>query len=126
MPLAQAIVDLIRDEIGVETDFVDQIADEGAGELASLEAIYVDDNRGNSDVLRTALICWRLRRNSYVSRGFDATAGGSLMARRQKMLEYDRRVKEYEILVDTTNRHRQSHANSAYEQNLAAGGTELS
>ena len=119
MPLSTQIISLIRDEIGNDADFADNAADfdASAGHLDSLENIFTDSERGASAVLRTALICWRMRRNSYVSRGFDVSTQGTLMARRQRMLELDRKVFDLEVLVDTTFRHRQSAVLGNYEVN---------
>jgi hypothetical protein len=117
MALSAEIVTLIRDEIGGDPDFSDDDAGfDSTTQLGSLEAIYTSAKRGNGNVLRTALICWRLRQKDYVKRGFDATASGSLMARRQRMRELDRIVKEYEMLVDTTARHANSTVQSDYQQ----------
>lgn len=124
MVLLNSVVELIRDEIGAGADFGDDNPKSG-NELDTLENIYNNADRGNSDVLRTALICWRRRREAYQARGFDATAGGSLFARRQRMKYLDKKVKEYELLVDTTFKHRQSRAQGKYEVDLADGGTEF-
>ena len=127
MALAAAIISLIRDEIGDSTSFY--FSDDSPHtppQFDSLEDIYIDPARGNTNVLRTALICWRLRRSNYVQRGFDATAGGSLMARRQQMKTLEQKVKEYEILVDTTFRHANSSLQSTHVQSEAiAGGAEF-
>lgn len=99
MALAQTIIDQIRDEIGDDLD----VADEALGEpapLGDLETIYTDENRGNSSVLRTALIVWKKRLAKMQSRSFDATAGGRLLARSQRIRFLQRRVKELELLVD--------------------------
>lgn len=112
MALAAQIVNLIRDEIGHDEDFVDNTVDLAANPNAygALEDIYTDTERGNTDVLRTALVCWRIRRANYVKRGFDASASGSLMSRRQRMKELDKIVKEYELLIETTHRHKNTMA----------------
>ena len=124
MVLLDSIVELIRDEIGGGADFGDDNP-VVSPQLDTLENIYNNVNRGNSNVLRTALICWRRRREAYQARGFDATAGGSLFARRQRMKYLDKKVKEYELLVDTTFRHRQSRALGKFEVDDADGGTEF-
>ena len=117
MALNNEVIKLIRDEIGDDPDFSDDDASyDSTSHLGSLESIYNSTNRGNENILRTALICWRRRRNDYVKRGFDATASGSLMARRQRMRELDRMVKEYELLVDTTARHSNDSVLSDYQQ----------
>lgn len=117
---------LIRDEIGPDQDFCNNAADfDPTVHLDSLENIYDTQARGNSEILRTALICWRMRRADYVKRGFDASVSGSLLARRQRMLELNRQVYRLELLVDTTQRHVNSQVLSTYEQQVAAGGTEF-
>jgi len=117
---------LIRDEIGGDPDFSDDDASyDSAIQLGSLETIYSSTVRGNLNVLRTALICWRLRRNDYVKRGFDATSAGSLMSRRQRMRELNRQVKEYELLIDTTAKHVNDTINSDYQQDVASAGAEF-
>ena len=128
MALSPNIVELIRDEIGHDPDFSnDSPHDTAAGELDSLENIYTSTNRGKTNVLRTALICWRLRRADYVKRGFDASTAGTLMARRQRLKELNRTVKEYEILVDTTAKHFNSTILSTHQQSeaLAESGAEF-
>lgn len=128
MALSPSIVELIRDEIGPDPDFSDDSPhDTSIGQLDSLENIYGNTNRGNLNVLRTALICWRLRRNDYVKRGFDASTAGTLMARRQRLAELNRIVKEYEILVDTTFKHQTATLKSTHQQSqdLADAGAEF-
>jgi hypothetical protein len=101
MPLTQAIIDRIRDEIGPDEDVSDEALMTPAP-LGDLETIYIDEDRGNFSILRTALIVWRRRLAAVQSRSFDATAGGSLMARSQRVRYLQRRVKELELLVDYT------------------------
>jgi hypothetical protein len=101
MPLAQSIIERIRDEIGPDEDVTDA-AVTPAAPLGDLETIYTDENRGDSSTLRTALIVWRRRLGAVQAKSFDATAGGSLMARSQRVRYLQRRVKELEILVDYT------------------------
>lgn len=128
MPLSPAIVELIRDEIGPDPDFAnDSPHNPVIGQLDSLENIYTNTSRGNVNVLRTALICWRMRRFDYVKRGFDATAGGSLMARRQRMKELNQVVKELEILIDTTFRNANQTMVGTHDQSvlLAESGAEF-
>lgn len=126
MALSPSIVELIRDEIGPDTDFSDDTP-HTSPQFDSLENIYTNANRGNFNVLRTALICWRLRRNDYVKRGFDASTGGTLMARSRRIRELDRIVKEYELLVDTTFKHNTATIESTYQQSqdLADSGAEF-
>ena len=99
MALATTIVNQIRDEIGQDLDVSDAPINEPPP-LGDLETIYNDENRGNSSVLRTALIVWKGRLASMQARSFDATAGGRLLARSQRIRFLQRRVKELELLVD--------------------------
>lgn len=110
MALSAAIIDLIRDEIGPDTDFVNNTSELGGNPnaLAALEDIYIDTNRGNYSVLRTALICWRRRLAAMQARSFDATTEGSLMNRSQRVRFLKSQVMKYELLVDTTARGRQA------------------
>lgn len=101
MALAAGTIALIRDEIGNDTDFAD--ADPaGATQLDSLENIYGDANRGDSNILRTALICWRRRLNSLQERSFDIITEGSLLSRSQRIKFLERKILKLEVLVDTT------------------------
>lgn len=101
MALDPAIVKLIRDEIGPDLDWVDDIADETGGpeELGSLEDVYTDPNRGDSNVLKTALICWRKRLGQQNARGFDVTKEGNWLARSQRVKFLLNRVEHYERLL---------------------------
>lgn len=101
MTLDPLIVDLIRDEIGNDTDFNDNDP-HTPPQLESLEKIYDDPNRGNSNVLRTALICWRRRLNSLQERSFDIITEGSLLSRSQRIKFLERKILKLETLVDTT------------------------
>ncbi len=101
MALTQTIIDRIRDEIGSDQDVTDAAVSPSAP-VGDLETIYTDVNRGNYSILRTAMIVWRRRLAEMQSRSFDATGGGSLMARSQRVRYLQRRVKELEILVDYT------------------------
>jgi hypothetical protein len=126
MALNVNVVALIRDEIGPDLDFANNAVDfDSSIHFDSLENIYNTVARGNSEILRTALLCWRMRRADYVKRGFDASVSGSLLARRQRMLELNRQVYRLELLVDTTARHVNSPVLSTYEQQVAAGGSEF-
>ncbi len=102
MALAQPIIERIRDEIGPDLDVSDEVIAPDPAPLGDLETIYIDVDRGNFSTLRTALIVWRRRLAAMQSRSFDATAGGRLMARSQRIRFLQRRVKELEILVDFT------------------------
>lgn len=101
MALAAGTIALIRDEIGNDTDFSD--ADPAVSpQLDSLENIYGDPNRGDSNILRTALICWRRRLNSLQERSFDIITEGSLLSRSQRIKFLERKILKLEVLVDTT------------------------
>lgn len=127
MAIAASIVKLIRDEIGNDPDFTDNISDPPtASTLDSLENIYIDENRGNFNPLRTALICWRLRRSNYVSRGFDVSSSGQLLSRRQRMRELNLRVHELEYLVDQTAHSHNATLLSTHQQSEALSGGEFS
>lgn len=115
MSLAESIINRIRDEIGKDLDVTDE-AVVPAAPIGDLETIYLDVNRGNYSTLRTALIVWRRRLADLQTRSFDATAGGSLMARSQKVRYIQRRVKEIEILVDYTLKGTNQDINSTYQQ----------
>ena len=101
MPLAVAIVERIRDEIGPDLDVSDEATSPPAP-LGDLETIYIDTDRGNESTLRTAYIVWKRRLGAIQARSFDATASGSLMARSQRARFIQRRIKELELLVDFT------------------------
>lgn len=107
MALSTSIIALIRDEIGNDDDFADNTTDfDAADHLDSLENIYTDENRGNLNVLRTALIVWRRRRNNLQARSWDVATEGSLLTRSQRLKQMDQQIKRYEALVDTTYRGR--------------------
>ncbi|MDX1410512.1 MAG: hypothetical protein R3330_20320 [Saprospiraceae bacterium] len=101
MALDTDIVALIRDEIGPDLDFVDNIADLTGDpeELGALEDIYTDANRGRSNVLNTALICWRRRLAQQNARSFDVTKEGNWLARSQRVKFLMNRVEHYERLL---------------------------
>ncbi len=101
MTLDPLIVDLIRDEIGNDTDFSDNTPSTPP-QLDSLEKIYDNPNRGDSNVLRTALICWRRRLNSLQERSFDIITEGSLLSRSQRIKFLERKIARLDSLVDTT------------------------
>ena len=86
MALSTLAIALIRDEIGPDLDFVNNTADiTGAeGELGALEDIYDEPLRGDTNVLKTALICWRMRRASMNARSFDVAKEGNWLARSQR------------------------------------------
>jgi len=121
MALAQSIIDRIRDEIGDGQDVTD-VATAPPAPAGDLETIYMDTDRGNLSVLRTALIVWKRRLANMHARSFDITAGGSLMARSQRIRFLQRRVKDLEILIDYSLKGRNSTAVSA---NAPTSGAEF-
>lgn len=99
MALSSDLVNLIRDEIGDDLDFVNDEVDEDANSIDSLESIYTDVNRGNGNVLITALIVWRRRLANMQARGFDITKEGNWLARSQRVKFLLSQVNKYERLV---------------------------
>lgn len=105
MALAQAIIDLIRDEIGdIETNEIDFVNDDAdlpgvPPALGSLEGIYTDTARGNFSPLGTALIVYRRRFHNHRNRAFDISKEGNWIARSQKTRFLAGRVKELEALT---------------------------
>lgn len=105
MALSQAIIDLIRDEIGDieidEIDFVNNDADLPGvpPALGSLEGIYTDTARGNFSPLGTALIVYRRRFHNHRNRAFDISKEGNWIARSQKTRYLAGRVKDLEALT---------------------------
>lgn len=124
MALAQPIIDRIRDEIGSDQDVTDE-AISPAAPLGDLETIYSDEDRGNLSTLRTALIVWKRRLAGVQAKSFDATAGGSLMARSQRMRYLQRRVKELELLVDYTLKGDNQSIQSAHQVAEASATSEF-
>lgn len=112
MPLTQTIIDRIRDEIGVDQDVTD-VAVVPPAPVGDLETIYTDTDRGNFSTLRTALIVWKRRLANKQNSSFDITAGGSLMARSQKIRFLQRRVKDLELILDYSLKGKNSRVNSA-------------
>ena len=99
MALSTTVIDLIRDEIGDDLDFVNNITDEGGDEFDSLENIYNDTDRGDGNVLKTALIVWRRRQANMQARSFDVTKEGNWLARSQRMKYLQFKVEHYERLL---------------------------
>lgn len=101
MALSTQVIELIRDEIGPDLDWVNNTADiTGAeGELGALEDVYTDSLRGRENVLITALICWRRRLAQQNARSFDVTKEGNWLARSQRVRFLLNRVDHYERLV---------------------------
>jgi len=119
MALSTEIISLIRDEIGDDTDFSDN-APHTAPQLDSLENIYTTTSRGNTSILRTALICWRRRLGNLQERSFDVTTEGSLLSRHQRIRFLERQIKRYEVLVDDTYKGRNMEVQTPSAAELAA------
>ena len=129
MSLSDQVIALIRDEIGDDADFADDSPHDSATQLDSLENIYTDSERGASNVLRTALICYRRRLHHLQARSFDITTEGTLLNRRQRVKFMELRIKELSALVDTTYRSHNAESVSplaAEEAALLLGGPEFS
>jgi len=118
MVLAAAIIERIRDEIGPDQDVSDAAAVPPA-KLGDLETIFTDTDRGDSSILRTAYIVWKRRLAAMQARSFDMTAGGSLMARSQRMRMIRVEMFRLEILVDFTQKGTNQQALSKFEQEEA-------
>ena len=102
MALSTLAIALIRDEIGPDLDFVNNTVDltpGKEGELAALEDIYDEPLRGDTNVLKTALICWRMRRASMNARSFDIAKEGNWLARSQRAKFLKFQVEHYERLL---------------------------
>lgn len=99
MALSTNQIAIIRDEIGPDLDFANNIGEEVAGQLGTLELIYNDPLRGGENVLKTALICWRNRLASMNARSFDVTKEGNWLARSQRTKFIMNRVEHYERLL---------------------------
>lgn len=108
MALDAAIVALIRDEIGNDTDFSDNTP-HSSPQLDSLENIYTDSARGESSPLITALIVWRRRLHSLQARSFDLTTEGSLLSRNQRIRFMERKIHKLENILDFTAKGRNSY-----------------
>ena len=94
MALADDTVVAIREHIGYDADFSDEI-EHTTAQFNSLEALYAT----YSDVERVALHVWRVRLGSHQNRAFDVAQEGNWLARSQKtrmlksqVLKYERRV----------------------------------
>ena len=120
MALSQAIIDRIRDEIGPDQDVTDAAP---AGTLGDLETIFIDTDRGDFSILRTAYLVWKRRLAAMQGRSFDMTAGGSLMARSQRMRMLRVEVFRLALIVDFTQKGINEQMLSKKEQE--ATGTEL-
>ena len=112
MTLNPAIATLIRDEIGGDADFNNNSPHTGS-QLGNLEDIYNTEARGGSNVLVSALICWRLRLFNLQERSFDIITEGSLLSRSQRIKFIERKIKNLEALVDTTQKGKNMTVNSS-------------
>lgn len=121
MALDADVLALLRIEVGDNQDFSDDDPHVD-GQLGSLEAFYNSTVIGNQNILRTALAVWRKRRADYVERSADASSGGQLVNRSQRMKFLDRMVARYEMLVDTTFKANNQRVLSNYEANDDEGG----
>lgn len=99
MPLDASILSRIRDEIGSDDDFSDNIPHTAPPQLDSLEAIFEDSERGASSILRTAWVVWKRRLAEMQQRAFDITTEGSLLNRSQKVKFMERRIHELGSIV---------------------------
>lgn len=121
MALSQKIIDRIRDEIGPDQDVTDAAP---VGTLGvDLESIFIDTDRGDFSILRTAYLVWKRRLSAMQGRSFDMTAGGSLMARSQRMRMIRVEMFRLALLVDFTQKGTNEQALSKKEQETT--GTEL-
>ncbi len=122
MVLSQPIIDRIRDEIGPDQDVTDAIP---VGQLGiDLETIFIDTDRGDFSILRTAYLVWKRRLAAMQGRSFDMTAGGSLMARSQRMRMIRVEMFRLALIVDFTQKGTNEDVLSKFEQETP--GTEFS
>ena len=121
MPLSQEVLDRIRDEIGPDLDVTDEVP---VGTLViDLETTFTIVDRGDFSVLRTAYLVWKRRLAAMQARSFDMTAGGSLMARSQRMRMIRVEMFRLELIVDFTQKGTNENVLSKFEQETT--GTEL-
>lgn len=120
MPLSAAIIALIRDEIGNDADFSDDIP-HTPPQLDSLENIYTDELRGEFSPLVTALICWRRRLKNLQTRSFDISTEGSLLSRSQRIRFIEREINRLEHTVDDTAKSRNAASRSPADIEDAVG-----
>ncbi len=121
MVLSQAIIDRIRDEVGPDQDVTDAIPVGSLG--VDLETIFIDIDRGDFSILRTAYLVWKRRLAAIQARSFDMTAGGSLMARSQRMRMIRVEMFRLALIVDFTQKGTNEQVLSKFEQEET--GTEL-
>ncbi len=121
MALATAVIDQIRDEVGPDLDVTDEVP---VGPLGiDLETMYLDTQRGNFSTLRTAYLVWKRRLAAMQGRSFDMTAGGSLMARSQRMRMIRVEMFRLALIVDFTQKGTNQNVLSKFQQEET--GTEL-
>ena len=114
MALSPAIIDRIRDEVGPDQDVTDAVP---VGTLGvDLETIFIDKDRGDFSVLRTAYLVWKRRLAAMQGRAFDMTAGGSLMARSQRMRMIRIEMFRLALIVDFTQKGTNEDVLSKFEQ----------
>ena len=121
MVLSQEIIDRIRDELGPDQDVTDAIPVGSLG--VDLETIFIDKDRGNFSILRTAYLVWKRRLAAMQARSFDMTAGGSLNARSQRMRMIRVEMFRLELLTDFTQKGTNQQALSKFQQEET--GTEF-
>ncbi len=114
MALSQAVIDRIRDEIGPDQDVTDAVP---VGVLGvDLETMFIDTDRGDFSILRTAYLVWKRRLAAMQGRAFDMTAGGSLMARSQRMRMIRVEMFRLALIVDFTQKGTNEDVLSKFEQ----------
>ncbi len=122
MVLSQEIIDRIRDEVGPDQDVTDAVP---VGTLGiDLETTFINKDRGDFSILRTAYLVWKRRLAAMQSRAFDMTAGGSLMARSQRMRMIRVEMFRLALIVDFTQKGTNEDMLSKFEQETP--GTEFS
>ena len=122
MVLSQEIIDRIRDELGPDQDVTDAVPVGSLG--VDLETIFIDKDRGNFSILRTAYLVWKRRLAAMQARSFDMTAGGSLNARSQRMRMIRVEMFRLALLVDFTQKGTSQSVLSKKQQEIP--GTEFS
>ena len=114
MVLSQEIIDRIRDEVGPDQDVTDAVP---VGSLGiDLETTFINKDRGDFSILRTAYLVWKRRLAAMQGRAFDMTAGGSLMARSQRMRMIRVEMFRLALIVDFTQKGTNEDVLSKFEQ----------
>ncbi len=101
MALSAEIIRHLRAEVGEDSDVTDEPTTPAAL-VGDLSTIYTDTAMGNFSVLRTALVVWRKRLMNLNTRSFDATSGGRLLNRSQRIRYTERRIGELSQKVEYT------------------------